>query len=128
MGAALEPGPACTKRTAFVINKRQLGQPDDDRQQDAGRVDETGPELDEGKIAQEREVLLEAPYPSYDDADTSVGVLQEGRHRRCAAQHRRLYTRAMGAVWTTSVLRRRQFPSLHGLHNRTVTCTWEVSF
>jgi hypothetical protein len=31
-------------------------------------------------------VLLEAPYRSYDDAETIVSVLQEGRDRRCAAQ------------------------------------------
>ena len=31
-------------------------------------------------------MLLEAPYRSYDDAETIVGVLQEGRDRRCSAQ------------------------------------------
>ena len=80
-----EGGPRQAHHAHDQLHMRQLGQPDDDRQQVAGRVDETGPELDEGKIAQEREVLLEVPYHPFDDAGIVVGVLQEGRHRRPAA-------------------------------------------
>ena len=68
------------------LHMRLLRRPDDDRQQVPGRIDETRPELNEGKIPQEREMIFETLDDPFDDTGIVVRIPEKGCRSRSAAQ------------------------------------------
>ena len=57
-----------------------------DRQQVSGRVNEAGPELDEGQIPQERKMILEAIDHPLDHGRVIVSLAEEGARGTAAAE------------------------------------------